>query len=928
MFQHNLMVRLWSVLMLFVCPVFLFAAEITLKGKVTDAANKDPLIGCSVSIKGTSWGTLTDVNGEFNLKATVSDPKNVVLVFSYIGYTNMEVAVTDLTKSIDVALVLEAIQMGDEVVISASRMGERITESPVSIQKINTTQIRNSASGNFYQSIGNLKEIDILTSSLGFQSINTRGFNTTAPVRMVQFIDGIDNQAPGLNLPVGNLVGALDIDLDNIEIISGASSALYGANAFQGVISMTSKSPFDYPGFQMKLKGGTRALFDGQARWANTVGKNKKFGYKITAGYMRAKDWVADDPELNKYGDVTTKLDISGIIRSLENSDDPEIASDFRKLNALLDFFPVALPGQIEVTAPGYMEKDLADPTTESLKLGAGLFYRFKPDLELSYNYKFGRGTAIYQLTNRYSINNITFHQHKLELTGKQFMVKAYTTMENAGDSYDMVFGAINISKAGFANFAKEYIREYVQGLRDRTNDFDNDPRQWMVIESKAIAYDVAYANAWLQPGSPEFDSAWSAIKKDPDFVTGALFLDKSSIQHVEGQYNFDWKPLDMIVGAAFRNYHPRSYGTIFRDTLINLADTLSDGRDNPNGEYVNLNTWDVGAYTQLSTSFFKDQLRFIASFRVDKAMNYATQFSPRGSVIFNRNRHTLRLTAQSAFRSPTLQNQYILLDLGAIILKDNLNGDTNAYDRQSVLDFQEYYDSTFVIDPTLLVPITLDPLKPEQVKSVEFGYRGVAFNKFYFDFNTWYSVYNNFIGDLRFYQPDGGARAGEESGVDAILSKAYRVVQKPVNAKQKVKSYGASIGMSYYIWKSLAATANYTWTDLNTSDLTDPIIPGFNTPNHKFNIGLSANKIWKGFGFNINFKWVDSYQWDSPFAEGVVPSFNMLDALVSYEFPKYFTLQVGGSNITNNKHIEAIGSPTVGGMFYTGILFDLERKQ
>lgn len=773
-----------------------------------------------------------------------------------------------------------------------------------------------------------MKEIDVLSSSLGFQSINTRGFNTTAPVRMVQFIDGIDNQAPGLNLPVGNLVGALDIDLDNIEIISGASSALYGANAFQGVISMTSKSPFDYPGFQMKLRGGTRQLFDGQARWANTVGKNKQFGYKVTAGYFRAKDWVADDPEMNRYGDVETTLDISAIVRQLEFSDDPEQASDFRKLNAWLDFYPVAMPGQIKVAAPGYMEKDLADPNTQSLKLGAGLFYRFKRDMELSYNYKFGMGTAIYQLTNRYSINKIQFHQHKLELTGKQFMVKAYTTMENAGDSYDMVFGAINISKAGFANFAREYIKEYFGEMSDLTNEFDREPRQWMADQANEKAFAAAQAVAWLEPGSPEFDSAWAAIKKDPDFVSGALFLDKSSLQHVEGQYNFDWKPLNMIVGATFRNYHPRSFGTIFRDTLINPADTLIDGRDNPDGKYVNLNTWETGAYTQLTTELFNKQLKLIASFRVDKAMNYDFQFSPRGSIVFNRNRHTLRVTAQSAFRSPTLQNQYILLDLGPIILKDNLNGDDNAYDQQSVKDFEEYYDSTFQIKPDILVPITLDPLRPEQVKSVEFGYRGVAFKNFYIDFNAWYSVYSDFIGDLRFYQPDGEARAGEESGVNAVLSKAYRLVQKPVNAKQKVKSYGTSVGLSYYIWKSLVASANYTWTDLNTSDLTDPIIPGFNTPKHKFNIGLSANRIWKGLGFSINYKWSDKYQWDSPFAEGVVPSFYMLDAIVNYEFPKYITLQVGGSNITNNKHIEAIGSPMIGGMFYSAILLDLERKK
>ena len=121
-------------------------------------------------------------------------------------------------------------------------------------------------------------------------------------------------------------------------------------------------------------------------------------------------------------------------------------------------------------------------------------------------------------------------------------------------------------------------------------------------------------------------------------------------------------------------------------------------------------------------------------------------------------------------------------------------------------------------------------------------------------------------------------------------------------------------------------ASANYTWTDLNTKNLSDPIIPGFNTPNHKFNIGLSAKKIWKGFGFNTNFKWVGNYQWESSFGDGKVPSFHLWDIQVNYEFPKWFTLFAGGSNITNNRHIEAYGSPMIGGTGYAGILFNLEH--
>jgi iron complex outermembrane receptor protein len=199
---------------------------------------------------------------------------------------------------------------------------------------------------------------------------------------------------------------------------------------------------------------------------------------------------------------------------------------------------------------------------------------------------------------------------------------------------------------------------------------------------------------------------------------------------------------------------------------------------------------------------------------------------------------------------------------------------------------------------------------------------------KLYVDINAYFNRYFNFIGDLRFYMPDNkDIVVGTESAEDAMLTGAYNLIQMPTNAQQKVDAYGASVGLNYYIWKSLVGMFNYTYSGINTKNLVDPIIPGFNTPNHKFNLGISAQRIWKGLGFGVNFKWVSKYNWESTFGDGVVPSYHMLDMQVSYEFPRWFTLQVGGSNIYNNRHIEAYGSPKIGALVYGSMVFDLERK-
>jgi len=895
----------------------LLAKTTTLKGTVIDKDYKEPLIGCNVLVKDSDIGVVTDENGNF----TIEVPQlPVTLVFSYVGYVSFEVEVKDGSEIAEVALS-EAVIIGQEVVVTGSRVSERIIEAPVTIQKINATQIANSASGNFYQSMGNLADVDITTSSLGFQIVNTRGFNTTAPVRMVQFVDGIDNQAPGLNFPVGNLVGASDIDLASVELISGAASAMYGANAFQGVISMISKDPFNYPGLQVKVKGGSRALFDGQVRYAGSFGKEKEgkktFGYKVTFSYMRAKDWIADDPEVNRYGAVETDLRISDVVRSLQFSDDEEQANTFRKLNAYLDFYPSALPGVVTVKAPGYMESELSDNTTQSLKAGAGLYYNITPNVELSYLYKFGRGSAIYQGANRYNVKNILFQQHKLELKGKQFFLKAYTTMENAGDSYDIVFTGIGLSRKGFVNFVGDYIKEYFEQLKGYTNEFKNSPRLEDINKSKEAAYSAAYQSGFLKPGTPEFEEAYNEIVNNPDLQSGSKFQDKSAIQHVEGQYNLNFKKFASFnFGASFRNYSPQSYGTIFRDTL------LSDGK------YENLDTWETGGYIQGTFDLVKDKLKLIGSVRADKHMNFDLQWSPRVSAIFSHKNHVLRVSAQSAFRSPTLQNQYILLNLGVLTLKGNLDGVPLSYTLESVNNFRDHYEATLEVDPNRLVVTSFNPLKQEQVKSIEGGYRAIIRNKLFIDLTGYFNIYSNFIGDVRLVSPKEPGVVGEESGVDQILLGEYTAYQYPVNASQEVRTYGASIGLNYYIYKGLAAYANYTYSKIDTKDLTDPILPGFNTPRNKVNIGIGGQRLIKGFGFSTNLKWVESFLWESPFGDGKVPSFVVWDLNVSYELDKYVTLQIGGSNITNNKHIEAFGSPKIGGMVYASILFDLERSK
>lgn len=930
------------------------AQNTTVTGVIKDKKNGETLVSASVIVKGTTTGVQTDINGKFSIELDLTEPK--VLEVSYLGYQNFEITVDK--NNTKVTVEMETINMvGQEVVVSGSRISETIMESTATIQKMNTKEISEIASGDFYQGLSTMQGVDVTTSSMGFQVVNMRGFNTTAPVRIVQFVDGMDNQAPGLNFPVGNMVGANDLDLENVEIITGPASALYGPNAFQGVVSMRTKNPYDYPGLAVKVQGGMRDYVDVQARYAGTYGKENRLGLKITGQYKRANDWIADDTNYkpvyddptdstaaNIYGDVEADIDLSAIIEKAQ--DDPELTQeerdDFIALNNWLGLVsPNAYPGTINVRAPGYTENQLAKNNTFSAKATAALHYRFKNNIEASLTYKFGTGTAIYQASNRYSINNILFQQIKGEVTGRNWLFRAYSTFEDAGDSYDIVFTGINISKEGIADYVGEYLGAYFDTLKVMTDDFDDDATAQEVEIAREHARAQADANGWIPAGSAKFDSLRNEIINNSDLQKGSKFTDKSNLHHVEGQYNFDWKWLDVLVGANFRYYDPQSFGSIFADTLVNAGDTLANGSADLNAEFVNLHVWEVGGFLQASKKFFNDRFKVMASVRVDKNQNFPVQFSPRVSLMYNLKGHIFRVAGQSAFRTPTLQNQFIQLDVGPLTIAGNLNGWDNLYTLESVTDFENYidsvqnegvwYDSVYDDAARKLKTFSAKKIRPEQVKTIEVGYRGTIAKKLYVDATWYYNWYTDFIGEIRVVQPHN-ASVYDQSGVDQLLSysasnESYTRYQIPVNASQQVRATGATVGLAYYINDKYSATMNYTFAKLIDDDLDDPIIPGFNTPEHKINVGVKGRNVWKGLGFSANFQWVDSYLWRSTFGDGVVPSYSFLDLQLSYEIPKWYTtLRLGASNVYNLKRQEAYGSPRIGAMVYGSILFDIKK--
>lgn len=319
--------------MLLCCAVF---SQTTITGTVVDNGN-NPVIGANVIIAGTTQGTVTDFDGKFSFQVSQAPP--LTLEISSVGYEPQTVRITSANQDVRVTLVEGTVL--DEIVLSASRTPERIFESPVTIERFGLKEIRNTASATFYGGLENLKGVDINTNSLTFQSVNTRGFATFNNTRFVQLVDGMDNSAPALNFVLGNLLGMTELDVHSVELLPGASSALYGANAFNGILFMTSKSPFDFPGVSAYYKqgmtvqdaAGTNAYYDMGVRVAHKF--SDKFAAKANFSYLKGTDWYAVSEEdvlnpgrdrshpnydgLNIYGDEVS-TNIRGVGQALVNA--------------------------------------------------------------------------------------------------------------------------------------------------------------------------------------------------------------------------------------------------------------------------------------------------------------------------------------------------------------------------------------------------------------------------------------------------------------------------------------------------------------------------------------------------------------------------------------------------------------------------------
>ncbi|MEM0940142.1 MAG: TonB-dependent receptor [Bacteroidota bacterium] len=947
---------------------FRAAAQTTVSGKITDE-NGEGLIGVNVLVQGTVLGTITDISGNFSLRVQ-SDPP-FTLVVSYVGYETQRFEITSSTDQINVEL-LESTLLGQEVVVSASRIEENVLKSPVSIERMDILDIQNAPTADFYSGIRNLNGVDFSTQSLTFKSVNARGFGANGNSRFVQLIDGIDNQAPGLNFAVGNVVGISELDLESVELIPGAASALYGPNAIQGILLMKSKSPFDYQGLDVYSKWGVThadeddhpvSLYSDQGlRYAKAI--NNKFAFKINASWLRAQDFIGVDQRdqngplvngvieanlesnrnnnrvydgINTYGDFS--IDVGTVADAViaAGQEPNATADDVANANntlAIRSLLPNGANGAFSPT--GYEEGDFVDNTTESLKLGGAFHYRLNDKIEALAQVNWGQGSTVYTANDRFILDDFSIWTGKLELRGDNFFVRGYTTQENSGDSYAANTLASLINQEFYlADYFGAYAAQIGSGAQ--SNDYET------LHFNSRVAANASQATNYAA-GSTRFNRAVDSLRNLSIAEGGAKFLDKSALWHYEGSYNFknEIDFADIVVGGNFRTYDLESEGTLF---------ALDD-----NGDEISFNEY--GGYLQISKNIL-DNLKLQGSMRYDKNENFDGQFSPRVSGVWeflmNQN---LRASFQRGFRIPTTQDQYIDLDvvtrrlLGRNeLLASRYNLDRNTvYTLESVQAAQADGGS---VNDLIVANDAYKEFKTEKVSTWEIGYKGLLLDgRLLVDAFYYNSNYEDFGAEITVVQAvtvgaDGAILTGDEAiptGYDVGFATRHPDDQLQVfveggaegitlqrygydtNIDEDINTFGYGFGLEYTFFNGFDLGGNASYNELE--DLDDVTARtynvAFNTPEWRYNITFGNRKLTDRIGFSLTYRWQDAFLWSSAIGDGVIPEFATLDAQVTYQIPSINArVKVGGSNILNERYTTSLANPRLGALYYVQLNLD-----
>ncbi len=822
------------------------------------------------------------------------------------------------------------IKVLNEVIVSASGIKEKILQSPVSIEKVNERFFRTSPAPSFFDALENVKGVQIITPGLGFKVINTRGFNNTTNVRFTQLVDGMDVQSPHIGSPIGNSLGPNDLDIENVEILPGVASALYGMNTINGLANFSTKNPFTSKGITVQQKTGIthfgnsnsspKIFSETSFRIAHII--SPRLAFKLNGTFSKGYDWIADNnADLNPNANISTNL------KGLYNpAKDPVNGYGNESANRRT----INLQGKNYVVArTGYYEKEVVDYSLQNIKANAGVYYKFSPNTSISYLFYMALMDNVYQRSNRFRLKDYFLQQHGIQFQSKSLQCKIYFNNENTGKSYNLRSMAENIDRAykpdntWYSDYTTEFNAAVQSG--DGIADAHNQAR--------------AFAdNGRYEPATDAFKKILTKLQNINNWDSGAALRVKASFVHAEILMNLteNWLPglkkkngLEILAGADHRTYIIVPDGNYFINPVKGSA-------------YQNIQYSKTGGFLSLTKNIFRNKLKLGTIVRADKNDYFRMVFNPRFTAVYSPvYKHNFRISFQSGYRYPSIFEAYSNVNSGGVKRVGGIPAMShgifeNAWLQSSITAFQAAVlndinrngltkNEAIIKNRSLLKKNSYTYIKPEHIKSVEGGYKGLLLKgRLYLDADLYFNNYLSFIAQANMNVPKTQNTDSIPFALyDRILQSQYRMW---TNSQTTVYNYGFSLGFTYHFKKGYIANANTSFAKLGKKVSEDGLEDGFNTPQWIANISIANENIFKNMGAGINFKWQSSYYWQSFLVNGNVPAYSTIDAQVSYLFSKAgCKIKIGASNLLNHYYYSFLGGPQPGGFYYTTVSYALK---
>jgi outer membrane receptor protein involved in Fe transport len=838
----------------------------TVTGTVTRMGEGSALASVSVTVQSTGQSTVTGTDGKYTLRRVPAGPQ--LIVFRWLGYRPTETQVdveTGGTTTVDAVLEPVAVALTELVVEGASRGPERIVEAPAAISVVPQEVLQNtSITGQAPLALQAVPGADVVQSGVNDFNVNARGFNSSLNRRVLVLQDGRDLAIAFLGSQEWNGMTQPLEDIGRLEMVRGPGSALYGANAFSGVVNITTPLAREVAGTKLTLAGGELETFKGDLRHAG-VFADDRFGYRINAGYNRS----------DTYSRSRTLRDSTSLQQEYGAATDQPVGKTRG------DSLP--LRGQSKDPATG---EPLGDRSPLQNAYGsARLDYYMNNGAVLSAD---GGGA---QVENEIFVTGI----------GRVQVLKAmkpYARVALAHDRYN-IFGFWNSR----TSIDPQYALASGLPLEERSDIFHLEGQQnWNFQADRGrIVYGASYRNTQVNTSGTLMDP--TNDDRSDDYYSAY------------GQVEYRLIPQLRVVGAGRVDD-----GTLFKAQFSPKGALVFSPTESHSFRFSVNRAFQTPNYSEF---FLRVPVAAPAAgpFQVESGIQtyYATvQASLPPAALAGLNLHSTLpwdfspQTQALALGNSDLKVETVLgwelgykgsLSNDLYVTADFYINDLNDFVTDLLPGVNPAYPSFSLTGPGLNIPADLAAL-------------GQRIN----DLETAGQINAAQAAALRAPIPtlQGGyaavAAGTTIQGANALatLPDGSRAIVLSYTNFGKVTERGVELGVGYQFTPELRADVSFTGFDfeVKTQRPGDELLP--NTPSKKANFAVSYAGE-QGFDANVSLRLVDGYQWAAGIFEGYVPANEFLNLSAGFRINNNLRIHGTATNLLDQKRFQLYGGSVIG---------------